>query len=496
MKATNDIIRYVTPEAAGIPSANVERYIRALEDNHLATHSIIIARGNDILFENYWAPFHKDFLHRLYSSSKSYVSLAIGFLEQDGLISLDDKMSKYFAKELEHQPDQNMHNQTIRHMLMMSTCKTLRDFFRHKEGLTDRVQFYFDNDTEYSRPSGTLFEYDSDASFILNALVERITGKPFMEYLKDKVLREIGVSDEVYCLKCPGGHSFGDSAVMSSAKDFFRVARFVLNGGSWNGRQLLNREYVEAATTKQIDNNYQDVVSRNTHGYGYQFWMERGKAFYFSGMGSQFAVCVPEKDLILVCNADNQGKEDLVKDLIFDHFFEWIVDAAAEDALDENPASYAHLMDYAGSLRLLTAHGEKHSECEKEIGGVTYIMNKNPMGITRMRLTFEGDMGCLSYTNEQGDKEIRFGMCANEFGEFPQAGYASDIATVPQENFYYQCVEERKLRIMVQIIDRYFGNLHITLSFLGNDLGVYMHKTAQDFLNEYQGYAHGKAQRD
>lgn len=44
---------------------------------------------------------------------------------------------------------------------------------------------------------------------------------------------------------------------------------------------------------------------------------------------------------------------------------------------------------------------------------------------------------------------------------------------------------------MVQIIDRYFGNLSITLSFQDNNLGMYMTKNAEDFLDEYNGYAEG-----
>lgn len=255
MKAMNEnLITYTTPEAVGVPSEIIEKFIKGLEEKQLATHSLILARGNRIFFEHYWEPFHREFQHRMYSVSKSFVSLAIGFLEQDGKINLDDPISKYFAKELEHQKDANMRNQTIRHMLMMSTAKSDWGWFRAKT--PDRVQRYFDNPNEYSRTSGTVFEYDSSGSFVLGALVERITGMPFMEYLREKMFREIGVSEEAYCLRCPGGHSWGDSAVLCRPIDLFLVARFVLNGGKWNDKQILNEAYIKAATSKQVDNNY------------------------------------------------------------------------------------------------------------------------------------------------------------------------------------------------------------------------------------------------
>lgn len=74
----------ITPEKAGICSANVQKFIEFLEKNQLSTHDVILSRGNDIFFETYWEPFGPDFLHRMYSVSKSFVSLAIGFLEQEG----------------------------------------------------------------------------------------------------------------------------------------------------------------------------------------------------------------------------------------------------------------------------------------------------------------------------------------------------------------------------------------------------------------------------
>lgn len=494
MDYRTDIINYTTPEAIGVSSENIEKFIRRLEENHLATHSLILARGNQIFFENYWKPFHSEFLHRMYSVSKSFVAIAIGFLEQDGLIDLADRISKYFAKELENQPDENMHNQTIRHMLMMSTAKAPQGWFTaHTE---DRVQFYFDNDTKFSRPSGTLFEYDSPGSFVLCALVERLTGMPFMEYLREKLFREIGVSEMAYCLKCPGGHSWGDSAVLCRPIDLFLVARFMLNGGRWNGKQILNEEFVKAATTKQIDNNYLGINDWNTQGYGYLFWMTYQNSFFFNGMGSQYAVCVPKQDLIMVINSDNQGKE-AVRKIIMDGFFELIVNQAGDTSLAENPVGYTKLTDYAGELKLLIQPGEKHSSWEQKINGVTYQMNANPMGISRFCITFEGEKGCFAYTNEQGDKKIYFGLGYNEFGVFPEEGYSSEVGSRYAPGNYYKCAasaawtEESKLQIMVQIIDRYFGNMTITLGFKDKEVGVFMHKTAEYFLEEYQGYGHG-----
>ena len=53
-------------------------------------------------------------------------------------------------------------------------------------------------------------------------------------------------------------------------------------------------------------------------------------------------------------------------------------------------------------------------------------------------------------------------------------------------------VDTNKLYIKVQIIDKYFGNLHIILGFKNDEIGMYMNKNAEDFMREYQGFAGGK----
>ncbi len=490
-------MKTVTPEQKGISSRSILAYIQLLEEQNLSTHDLIIMRGDDVIFEHYWQPFHKDFLHRMYSTTKSFVSLAVGFLEQDGLICLDDKISKYFAKELQIQPDLNMHNQTIRHMLMMSTTKGSQDWFTR--GGDDRVQFYFANDDKKTRAPGTFFEYDSTGSFVLGALVERLTGKELITYLREKLFDKIGVSKEAYCLRCPGGHAWGDSGLLCKATDLLKVARFVMNGGSWNGEQILNRDYVTAAVSKQIDNDPFDENRYNTQGYGYQFWRTKMNGFAFIGMGCQLAICLPDQDLIMVYNGDNQGR-GAAYDIIFEGFFH--LAATAQDApLSEDVKAQQELAAYTKSLRLAVARGEKISAKAQEISGVTYLLQDNPMGIRQLRLDFaaDGTRGELVYTNAQGEKHLPFGMGENVFGPFPQEGYSDEMGAVPCPGNFYHCAASaawtlpHKLHIMVQVIDKYFGRLDINLCFTGDGITVKMDKVAEAFMNEYFGSASGTA---
>ncbi|MBQ3124772.1 MAG: serine hydrolase [Clostridia bacterium] len=488
-------MNYSTPEKEGIKSSYIKEYIKKLEEYNLSTHSLVIMRHGKVIFEHYWAPFHKDYLHRMYSVTKSFVALAIGFLEQDGKINLDDKIAKYFPEEIKNQLNKYMHNQSIRDMLMMSTAIPVRYWLYPR--IDDRVQFYFENDTKTYRPAGTTFEYDSEGSFIMGALVERVTGKTLMEYLREKCLDKIGFSEEAYMLKCPGGHSWGDSALICTSHDLALAAQFTLNGGKWNGEQLLNENYVKTATSKLIDNNVEGMVSYKSFGYGYQFWRTYDNSYFFNGMGCQFAICTPDKDMVMVYTGDNQSKiPDLAKDVVIRNYFEMIV-RKVEDKELSDIGENEELKEYAKPLELATARGDKYKPMQDKINGVTYKIDDNKNGITEWKLHFDGNKGKICYKNAQGYKEIPFGMCENEFSQFPEEGYAGEIGSVKGDRLY-ECassaawVSDNQLFIKVQIIDIYFGRLNITVGF--NDdgkMGVYMNKTAEDFLDEYQGYLCG-----
>ncbi len=489
-------MKYITPEKVGISSKKIMELIQSYEKAGLNMHDIIIARHGKICFETYWKPFHADFSHRLYSVTKSFVSIAVGFLIQDGLADIDDKITKYFPEEAKLIQVEEMKEQTIRHMLMMATAVGKgRVLPKHVE---DRVKWYFETPAALSKTPGTLFCYDSPGSFVLGAMVERVTGKTLLEYLREKLFDKLGMSENIEWLKCPGGHSWGDSALIMPARDLLKVAQFMMDGGKYNGEQILNADYVKAATTKQIDTGETGECAYNTQGYGYLIWMTYNGAFSFNGMGCQFAICVPEKELVFVCNSDNQGNGH-AGSIIFDKFFEKIADTISEEALPEN-GDFEELQKYADTLELSVALGEKYSEYTEVINGKEYVLNDNPMGITKCSFHFCENGGVFRYTNAQGDKELPFGMKENVYGLFPETGYSKEIAFTPCEGHQYQCaasagwIESRKLYIKVQVIDKYFGNLHITAGFdeKGN-LGLNMQNAAERFFGTYAGYAAGKA---
>ena len=490
----------VKPEQVGVSSANIKEYIEYLEKNGLSTHSVVMVRQNKVFYENYWAPFDRDFKHRMYSDSKSYVSLAIGFLVQDGLVALDKPVVSYFSDDITKGASEHVKNQTVKDMLMMCTgFPSDRDYW-FSEHHENRLRLYFESSAkgECHKVPGTLYYYDSIGSFVLCSLVEEVSGKSFDEFMHERLYSKIGVSSDTYTLKCPGGNSWGDSGILCRAIDQAKVMLFTMREGNWCGEQILDRDYVKTACSKLVDNNSLFLESPDRFGYGYQIWRTRDNSFFFNGMGCQFSVAVPDKDLVFVINSDNQGIHYATR-VILDGFFDLVANRIESETLPQNDEAYDKLCAYSSNLKLFSLKGTRNESLINKISGKQFVMNENAMGITKIKFTFDGDNGVMHYTNAQGDKELPFAVGKNAFGIFPQEGYADMVGNTFTPGNFYKCAAsakfsgDNKLSILVQVIDKYFGRLCMHFGF--NDKGeisVIMEKAAEDFLNEYCGWASGK----
>jgi len=485
----------ITPEAAGISSANVERFVRKLNQRSLAIHSLLMMKGDKLFAEYYWAPFHKDRTHRCYSQTKSYTAVAIGLLEEEGKLCLDDPISKYFPEKIHGELEPHLGEQTIRQMLTMTTVGECAKWF--DTDYLDRTELYFNhNRNKPLRKAGTIWEYDSAGSQVMANLVDKLAGMPLFDYLNEKIFKHLGTFKTAYMLKTRNGDSWGDSAMVCTPRDTVSFARFVLNYGRWHGKRLMNENYLRLATSAAVDNTeFGYPVWMN--GYGYQIWHTEMDGFAFYGMGSQYCICIPSLDLICAINADTQGY-DQANDVILGYFFDLIAECMQKNRLPENPAAYRSLCEATSNLKLLAITGAPDSPYRKVLSGKKYLCSENPMGWKSFSLEFseDGSFGTLYYENEQGSKELPFGINKNEFGLFPELGYSDMNGGVRTTNgFRYRCAtsaawrEEQKLVIKLQIIDKYFGNGIISIAFRDNEATVFMKKVAEDFLQKYEGIA-------
>lgn len=481
----------VTPESCGVDSGRILDFLEYLEDAGMTTHSVLMMKDDKVFTEAYWKPFDKDFCHRMYSQTKSYVGVAIGLLEEEGKLSLDDKIYDYFRDELKNEPSEFLKEQTIRETLTMTTATT-KYVPWFTSGAKDRVQNYFAyNGAE--KPAGTTWHYDSGGSQILATLVERISGKKLFDYLYEKVFCHLGTFKTATILKARGGDSWGDSALLCTPRDMASFARFVMHGGTVDGKYIMNEAYLRAAVSPLRDNCELGFETPNAQGYGYQIWCQTD-GFAFRGMGDQDTLVIPEKKLIFVITSDNQGLP-ASRLMILPVFRNMVAKQAKNEPLPENPEAYKKLCDYIDGLKLRSISGKKTVPFEKSVQDKEFIAEENSLGFEKFSLHFDGENGGeLRYTNKTGAKVLPFSMCENCFTSFPEEGYSNETGGERTKGFFYRCAsaaawkEEKRLQLRVRIIDRYFGNLCLNFSFKTPDLVVVTAtKAAEDFLSEYQG---------
>ena len=458
-------------------------------------HGILFMKGDKIFAEAYWKPFDKDFCHRMYSETKSFVSVAIGLLIEDGKLSLDDKIADYFPEKADTPLHKSLKKQTVRQMLMMSTVGYGENWFTNE--CRDRCKAYFNKRGESVRCPGTIWEYDSQGSQVLCCLVEKLAGKTLFDFLNERIFSHLGTFKTAEILKTPTGESWGDSALICTSRDMLSFGRFVMNYGVWDGKRLMNESYLREATSSLIDNRETAFEDALGHGYGYQIWRTEKNGFAFIGMGDQLTVCLPDYDLIFVCTADNQGS-GFSREIILSTFFDLIVDNLENAPLKEDKKAYENLKNATQGLALFALTGQSSSSWQERIDGKRYVFPKNELGLSELTLRFFDDCGELHYVNENGNLILPFKLGANYFGKFPELGYSGNVGGVrTTDGTKYNCatsgawLSDNKLMIFSQIIDKYFGNVSMCFGFNEDKITVTFYKTAEDFLWNYNGQAYG-----
>jgi CubicO group peptidase (beta-lactamase class C family) len=484
MQKNNPFTPATTPESVGIPSEAILRFLDFIEQERVCLHGFLLVRNNQVACEGYWSPFSPDRLHRMYSVSKSFVSLAVGLMIDEGRLSLDDPVIRFFPDKAPPRPHRWMAQATVQDLLMMATPHSENAYTVHDP---DWASCFLNK--EPSHPPGTLFAYDTAATVILNTIVERVSQTSFLDYMRPRLLDPIGFSPDAWCVKTPEGSSWGGSGVQCTLRDMAKVALVCLNKGRWGQHQLISSDYISAATSRQIDNTIQ-----GDHGYGYQIWCEKNNGFSFRGMGSQLALCFPDKNFIFACMADTQGSGPTGTG-IYEPFWS-ILYPALSASCEDNPEAFQALNKRLSTLTVLPVKGASTSPIACTIDDQWFTLEKNPMEIKRMKLNFLRNSVIWTYVNKQGQNTLRFGVGSCISGLFPQKNYfGRQIGKRPGKP--YEClasaawVEPHKLNAIVRITDDYLGTLSMSMAFKGQEIAIYMTKTAEWFLDEYQGFAGG-----
>lgn len=304
------------PHEAGVSAKHIGDFFARIESEGLALHSVMILRHGFVVAEHWWSPYSPDKRHMLFSLSKSFTSTAIGLAVSEGLLTEDDTVLSFFPEYRTPDIDSNMADMRIRHLLSMSTGHTedtMRHLHRAEDG--DFARAFFS--VPIQKPPGTHFLYNTGATYMLSAILQRVTGVTLLDYLTPRLFQPLGIENPTW-ESCPRGVNMGGFGLSVRTEDIAKFGQMYLQQGVWNGRQVVPSDWVSTATRSHVSNGDQPD-SDWSQGYGYQFWRCRHNVYRGDGAFGQYCVVMPEQDAVVAITSglnDMQAVLNVVWDTI------------------------------------------------------------------------------------------------------------------------------------------------------------------------------------
>jgi len=338
-------------ESEGMNSSliiDMMNFINSTEDHTI--HNILILKNGKLVFEEYFRGFKLDYYspdlngelmdysrttdHPMQSVSKSVTSVIFGIAVKEGYFpDLHKKIIEYFPEYADILTGEKA-DITIHHLLTMG-CGLAWDESTYPVGdsRNDIMQLFASEDPMryiLSKPllstPGTQFLYNSGATNVLGAIIEKATGMGFLDYANQKLfdpLQSEGGAWSAYS----NGQIHASGGLKFKARELVKIGLLFLKNGSWEGHQIITPGWIDKSQTEYVSsiNNF----FPGTPGYGYYWWLTdftvnetSHKCFFAAGWGDQYMFIIPDLDMIIEFNSGNYlgvceiSPFDLVNDYI------------------------------------------------------------------------------------------------------------------------------------------------------------------------------------
>ncbi|HUS36301.1 MAG TPA: serine hydrolase [Verrucomicrobiae bacterium] len=392
-----------TPEQQNVSSAKLLQYIEALDSQIEGMNSVIIVRHGKVIAEGWWTPYRAEDRHMLYSLSKSFTSTAVGLAQAEGKLSIDDTVSSFFPDLFPANPGANLKSIRVRDLLAMSTGHHNDDISKFEYASPDAVKRFLA--LPVAHKPGTHFVYNTPATFMLSAIVQKITGQPVLEYLQPRLFAPLGISDPTW-ESGKSGINMGGFGLSVRTEDIAKFGQLYLQNGEWRGEQLVPREWVSAASVRQTSNG-SNPKSDWDQGYGYQFWRCRNGAFRGDGAFGQYCVVMPEEDAVL---AITSGVKDMQK--VLDVTWDYLLPALREKTSAHDKQAGKKLKEKLSSLKMPTPPAAPTSA---QVNGKTYTFTENKEKLESLKI--ESANGTTLLNARVAGKDYRIPLASGKWSE-------------------------------------------------------------------------------
>lgn len=396
------------PELQGVAPGGLLDFVNAIEANKLNVHSMMVMRHGQVVAEGWWAPYAPQYKHTLYSLSKSFTSSAVGMAVAEKRLTVEDKIVSFFPKDVPATVSANLAAMRVKDLLTMSTGhdKDTTPSLREKPD-TNWVKAFLAQPVDHE--PGTFFVYNSGATYMLSAIVQKLTGQTVLEYLKPRLFGPLGIEGEDWEVS-PQGINTGGWGLRVRTEDIAKFGQLYLQKGVWNGKRLIAEDWISDATRAEVQSKGgkgDASVNDWIQGYGYQFWRCRNDAYRGDGAFGQYCIVLPKEDAVVAITSETANMQGIL-DEVWNH----ILPALRGKGLPGDKIKQAALTQKLTTLTLLPSPtpSQAMTSVMNQISGKTYSIADNSLHVKDVSLTFGKD-GCIfKLQDDQGAHQVLCGI--------------------------------------------------------------------------------------
>ena len=361
-------------------------------------NSFMLVRHGHVVAEGWWTPYEAKTPHSLFSLSKSFTSTAVGLAIAEGKLSLDDQVLKFFPEDAPAEPSENLRAMRVRDLLRMSAGHQTEGEWWQTAAMQvpsgERLTKMFLAHPVPFKP-GSHFLYNSPATYMLSAIVQKATGMTVLDYLRPRLFDPLGFENPTW-VSSLDGVTFGAVGLSVRTEEIARLGQLYLQKGVWNGRQLIPAAWVAEATKLQTSNG-SSPNSDWDQGYGYQFWQSR-HGYRGDGAFGQYMIVLPEQDVVLVITSGVRNMQSVME-------LAWntLLPAMSAAALPEDLAAQRVLTTKLAGLAVRVPSGRTNTALAARISRRWYNLPENDPGIRAIALDFTTPAPAVLVRNAVGE---------------------------------------------------------------------------------------------
>ena len=289
----NDGWQTANADAVGFDPTKLAALTQSIRNwPELGVHAILIERNGRLIYEEYFDGFDErwgvplgrvtmkaESKHDLRSVTKSVVSALIGIAHGEGKIpSLDQPIIKWFPEYPELDTPERR-RVTLAHALSMTSGFDWNEDIPYSDPRNDEIRMTRDSEPlkyALARPfvvePGSDFKYNGGLTQVVAAVLVRATKMSLQDYARVKLFEPLGITD-VEWVGNLAGMPAAASGLRLRARDLAKFGSLYLNGGKWNGKQVIPANWIELSTRRQFRFRPRTGAdSGGEFGYGYFWW--------------------------------------------------------------------------------------------------------------------------------------------------------------------------------------------------------------------------------